>query len=676
VFDTLVPIRGDNGKDPVSWGLGEQGCLYNSEFGGIFDVLCPDSGQDSARFAQALARYRHVLLVSDKFDKAKFDSAALSAFERSGGKVHRYPSAECGTKEQLRELLLKIQSETMPVVVDGDIQWGVNKTENGWLVYLINNKGVQSYFGEKEVLLKERTADVTVTVKATGRKISAKVEPGGYKLIEIGEGMCDVGRYDDCDSQGRLVPRPKNLSMDERRSVKLDGACRVEVSCAAAPEEAVKWVAEHLKDWFACEAKISVDGVCGELPVGDEAYAVEAADGCINLRARTLSGVKLAAHTFRQLADPIPGTMRLTGYEVPYCRISDSPSLAFRAVHVCWFPENDEKDMERFIRLAAGLKFNYAVIESWGAYRSAKYPALGWKDGAMTPSAVRRLKSVADDLGVTLVPQFNIFGHATMSRIRTGKHATLDISPEYQPLFEPRGGWNWCLSNPATLRVHKEIIDEMLDLFGNPPYFHIGCDEAEPPTCRLCRNVDYVDSVHRHITAVYRHLAEKGVKTLMWHDMLLDRMDPRWKGFRAKGNADTARLAGMLPRDIVLCNWYYGKAPEDGKYPTLEYFRKLGYPVVVCPWDNAGNIIASGRAVEHIGGMGVMATVWHHGSGMSLPRIFSNSASAAWGTAAVADRHNLRFADLWRKYAQDCGIASQAETGFNDTQVTRDILSQ
>ena len=185
VFDTLVPIRGDNGKDPVSWELGEQGCMYNSEFGGIFDVLCPDSGQDSARFAKALSRYRHVLLVSDKFNNEKFDAAALAAFEKAGGKVHRYPSPGCDTKEKLRELLLKIQTETMPVSVVGDIQWGVNKTSKGYLVYLINNKGVKSYFGEVEEFIKERIAKVTVRCKASGETRTVEVKPGDFKLLEF-----------------------------------------------------------------------------------------------------------------------------------------------------------------------------------------------------------------------------------------------------------------------------------------------------------------------------------------------------------------------------------------------------------------------------------------------------------------------------------------------------------
>ena len=134
IFNMLVPIASEHDASIFPRRhRGEQGCLYNSRFPAFFDVLCPDSGQDSAAFEKALSRYRHVLVAGDEFDKVKFDSAALNAFEKAGGRIHRYPSPECPTPKALERLLLEICEETMPFSVDGDIQWGVNKTEKGWL---------------------------------------------------------------------------------------------------------------------------------------------------------------------------------------------------------------------------------------------------------------------------------------------------------------------------------------------------------------------------------------------------------------------------------------------------------------------------------------------------------------------------------------------------------------
>lgn len=32
----------------------------------------------------------------------------------------------------------------------------------------------------------------------------------------------------------------------------------------------------------------------------------------------------------------------------------------------------------------------------------------------------------------------------------------------------------------------RDLVLEMHEAFGNPPFFHIGCDEADPPVCPTC----------------------------------------------------------------------------------------------------------------------------------------------------------------------------------------------
>lgn len=185
IFDTLVPIRGDDGKSWPDRRKGEQGCLYNSEFAGFFDTLCPDAGQPSPDFARALARYRYALVAGDAFDKRKLDVAALRQFKAGGGVLLRYPSPMCDTPGKLRDLLRTVQDETMPVSVAGDVQWGVNRTKGGWLVYLINNRGVIKFVDEPEDLDATRTVHVTVTEKATGRTFVRDIAPGDFALVSI-----------------------------------------------------------------------------------------------------------------------------------------------------------------------------------------------------------------------------------------------------------------------------------------------------------------------------------------------------------------------------------------------------------------------------------------------------------------------------------------------------------
>lgn len=89
--------------------------------------------------------------------------------------------------EVIRTLLAKAQAETMPVTVEGDIQWGVNRAKSGWLVWLMNNKGVIHYANEPEEFDLTKTAEVRVTFKPTGKVHTATVKPGEWKLVKIEE---------------------------------------------------------------------------------------------------------------------------------------------------------------------------------------------------------------------------------------------------------------------------------------------------------------------------------------------------------------------------------------------------------------------------------------------------------------------------------------------------------
>ena len=88
-FLTLVPYN--ETSDPEG-GLhtrrkhGDEGCLFNSPYGDIVDVLVPDAGQDSARFADVLGHYSVAILMGS-YRRGELDVAALEAFVRGGGEL-------------------------------------------------------------------------------------------------------------------------------------------------------------------------------------------------------------------------------------------------------------------------------------------------------------------------------------------------------------------------------------------------------------------------------------------------------------------------------------------------------------------------------------------------------------------------------------------------------------
>ena len=324
---TLVPAYvGDEPRAEYVFadkGRGFEGCLWNSPFGEIADVLCPDAGQAGDTFLDVLSGYKAAFLVGEHNPKT-CDVRALDAYVRGGGTLFcswdqvrdglvsseaagvtfggntvpggnelrkadgaslakledgyafavgtpgasarpyltdekgnvvawrstcgkgrvvtvtatrmlpadlyplsivpgvrnpmdgswahnpkAYPAIARGTRRFpiIERLLKAAQDALMPVTVEGDIQWGVNKVEvkgrgrgdegdsavnlnlqpqpSHWLVWLMNNRGVTKFAQEPEVLDPKATSRVKVTLKSTGKTCEIDVPAGQVRTIEL-----------------------------------------------------------------------------------------------------------------------------------------------------------------------------------------------------------------------------------------------------------------------------------------------------------------------------------------------------------------------------------------------------------------------------------------------------------------------------------------------------------
>ena len=191
-----------------------------------------------------------------------------------------------------------------------------------------------------------------------------------------------------------VVPAPAELTYEESVPVRLAPSLRFEVAC---PDVAAKaWVERHAKIWFGFEPSvIQTQGVCEDAR-GDEGYVLSAKPERIFVGARTLQGVRYALYTLRQAAERESAGRTLKGYWLPALEVRDTPALAFRGVHFCWFPELSKTLIEHQIRAAAYYKFNYVVLESWGMFRSRRHPELALRDSPLTPDEAGRLANLPD----------------------------------------------------------------------------------------------------------------------------------------------------------------------------------------------------------------------------------------------------------------------------------------
>ena len=471
--------------------------------------------------------------------------------------------------------------------------------------------------------------------------------------------------------QSRLVPPPQKFSVQDYSVWPIADGAKVRLLC---PNTAA---ADMTETFFRniCHANVAVEQELVSSALPEEGYKLDITQESCTITADTVQAVRHALRTIRQLWESERGVLTSCKKQVPCVAIEDYPAIAFRGIHLCWFPETPQWEIERQLRLAAYYKFNFAVIESWGVLKFESHPEFCWAEYAVEKSEFRKLIQLGKELGLTMIPQLNTFGHATCARVCGGKHLLLDQHPEYAPLFE-QDGWTWCISNPATRQYLTELAEELMALYENPPYFHIGCDEAyTPESCSLCMK-DYLPKLADHITWFQKLAAKHGAKTLMWHDMLLAAEDPRWDGYIACGHSADGhdRLHELLSKDLILCDWQYFYPEKDGKEPqwsTSTYLRDLGFPVIVCPWDDPRGGLSLGKMAARENLAGYLQTVWHHGQRSNiLDTIFVQGAHGAW--SPMVESHTHRWVALnyhLRQLGEEMGLKEYRQFGSVQYQV-------
>jgi len=296
-------------------------------------------------------------------------------------------------------------------------------------------------------------------------------------------------------------------------------------------------------------------------------------------------------------------------YLLPFLAMHDSPRLKFRSIHLCVFPETTLGFLEKVIKLTAFMKFSHIIIEFWGTLKYESLPELSWPQ-AYTKKQIHQVLQLARQMGIQPVPMFNHWGHAAASRDRIGRHVVLDQNPALESLFEA-DGWTWCLKNPTSLNLLKNIRAELMELFFDTDYFHLGCDEAySHGTCPECRKYNPGELWAEYLNSVNNHLKTYNVRPIIWGDGLLEKS--KWKGYIASSSKGrkTHEAINVLSTDFIISDWQYGIHDKE-KAATVEYFMQKGFDVITAPYSSPDNILTMANIAIEKNIMGMLLTTWN-----------------------------------------------------------------
>lgn len=333
----------------------------------------------------------------------------------------------------------------------------------------------------------------------------------------------------------------------------------------------------------------------------NEEYYVEITEEDILIAGKTVEGMLLGLKTFIRMSEELG--------EMPQMIIKDWPDIGFRAVHTCVFRPDDGSDKEeshpdyikKMMRTAALAGYNHIFIEFWGMFPYS-LPYAHWPN-AYTKEEIKDLISYAiDKLHITPIPAQNLTSHAGWSRIITRQHTVLDQRPDLADMYIP-GGWCFATENPKTQQFIMQLIDELIEMFRNPPYLHCCCDKAfgfgsTEEDRRTSADILFA----KHVSFLNAYLSQKNVKMVMWADMLYCSMDALyWKCQES--------TIDLLPKNILLNIWTHDNPGK--KWLDAEYFEEKGFETVYSPFLNEVGTQNMVAICKERGSHGIVQTTWH-----------------------------------------------------------------
>lgn len=448
--------------------------------------------------------------------------------------------------------------------------------------------------------------------------------------------------------------------------------------------------------------RIAIDTVMAN----PEGYRLMARNGSVEIVGGSEAGVFYGLQTLEQLKDS-------AGY-VPVVIIEDAPRFPWRGMHLDVARHFFSKDfVKKYLDILAYHKINmfhwhltdgigwrlqidkYPLLTQKGAWRKIKDEKSPWiglelsdearKDSAdtyggyYTKEDVREIVAYAKERHITVIPEIEMPGHS---------EAATFAYPEYScPTAQPGSGI-YCPGKEETFEYLQGIIDEVVELFPDSPYIHIGGDEvgkeqwSKCPLCQKRMREEGLGDEHElqsyFVHRMEEYINSKGKAMIGFDEILEGGLAPNatvmsWTGFEGGIKAANAgHDVVMVPLDYVYFDHYQGQNPcEPQAWGGFNGVKR------VYSFDPVPPGIAPENAHYVLGGQ---ANLWtenirtpEHAEYMLLPRLAALSETLWTDTTAKdwkrferkLDRQYDRYAAKGWNYSESAFTPYISDQHFN-----------
>ena len=306
--------------------------------------------------------------------------------------------------------------------------------------------------------------------------------------------------------------------------------------------------------------------------IATDGYTLDIQPGRAVITASNLRGMVSGAETF----------IKLTGKDSVQCAtISDYPDRPFRGVHLFLPGLADMVFAKRLIKyLISPMGYNTVILEVAAGMRFDSHPEINasfleaieksgrgeWPlfphnqvsgGGVLEKDAVREYVAYIRSFGIEPLPEIQSLGHVQYMTLPHPEIAELeyeDFSKEIDtrgedarpPEFYPHC---YCPSNEKSYEILFDSMDEIIEGFNPKEYVHMGHDEVyQIGICPKCAKKDPAQLYADDVTKIHDYLAAKGLKMMIWSDMI-----------QPCTLYKTPPAIDKIPKDIVMLDfiWYF-----------------------------------------------------------------------------------------------------------------------
>lgn len=437
-----------------------------------------------------------------------------------------------------------------------------------------------------------------------------------------------------------------------------------------------------------------------------EGYRLTVSGDGVEIVGGSDAGVFYGLQTLAQLRD--------SSDRVPRVTIEDAPRFPWRGMHLDVSRHFFSKDfIKKYLDILAYHKINtfhwhltdgigwrlqidkYPLLTSKGAWRKVKDEQAPWigfelsdesrRDSAdtyggyYTKDDVREILAYAKERHITVIPEIEMPGHS---------EAATYAYPEYICANAKPGSGVYCPGKEETFAYLEGILDEVIELFPDSPYIHIGGDEVgkdqwhKCPLCQKRMREEGLKDEHElqsyFVHRIEEFINSKGKAMIGWDEILEGGLAPNatvmsWTGFEGGIKAANAgHDVVMVPLDYVYFDHYQShNACEPQAWGGLNSVKR------VYAFEPVPPAIDPAKAHHVKGGQ---ANVWtetiltpEHVEYMLLPRLaalsevlWSDSTARDWSRfERKLDRQYDRYAALGWNYAESAMTPYVADQHFN-----------